>query len=180
MDSTAPTSERASPILPPGADALHSLSARSQAQHGMRGLIEQFRMLMATGQVSEAQLTPLINSIPRETMRKLVYSYAGMDASLFLTLKQQVTLVDRILANLVTPDGQLRPIPEDMPSISLKDAVMMSTRVTQMILRDLPRVYNLEKVAKMEIALGNVMERHLSPSQQAEVLAELERAMADS
>lgn len=96
-----------------------------------------------------------------------------MDASFLTSLTKQVQLVDAVLNNLIEPDGRLKPSAVDL-DISLKDALTLSTRVTQMLLRDLPRLYTVDRLQRMERALGDVMDEYFSEEQQQKVLIRLQ------
>ena len=60
--------------------------------------------------------------------------------------------------------------------ISLKDALTMSRSVTQTIIKDMPNVYKIERLQKLERAFGDVMEKHFTPEQRDEVLKSLSEA----
>lgn len=122
--------------------------------------------------VSEEQLDILISFFPRERMRKLVHEYAGLDASMLMTLTQQVKLMDAVVGQLIDTDGTLKQV--SGVEISLKDALNISARVTQMILRDLPKIYSLERTMNLEVAMGDIMEEYFTPEQQQKVLQRLE------
>jgi hypothetical protein len=172
-----PEHEAASgPLLPPGVTPLQSASLQRHAGDVVSALLDAVEQ----GRVSENDLQRILKAIPRDTMRRLVYEYAGMGASLLMTLNKQVALVDSVLNQLVSPDGQLKPyLGEGGPPLSLKDAMNLSVKCSQLILRDLPKVYNVERVQRLEMAIGEVMEKHLSVEQQAEVLRRLEELTPD-
>lgn len=136
-------------------------------------LLSNLRLEIQAGRASEADLLHLMNCLPQEVTRKLVYRYAGMDASFLTSLTKQVQLVDAVLNNLIEPDGRLKPSAVDL-DISLKDALTLSTRVTQMLLRDLPRLYTVDRLQRMERALGDVMDEYFSEEQQQKVLIRLQ------
>lgn len=116
----------------------------------------------------------LLNAMTPSVQRSLVAKIAGLDASVVLTIKKQIQLVDTVLRRIVSEDGTILPSSEDY-DISLKDAMTLSHKVSQMVLRDLPKVYGIERIQKQEEALRRVMEKHLSREQQEAMLAELER-----
>lgn len=163
------------PILPPGVAPLSTLSTATHANASLTAL----KQAVENGTISDADLTSLLQSVPRERMRKLVYEYMGMGASLFTTLTKQVQLVDTVLSQLVSPDGTLKPPPAEGLVISLKDALSLSIKNTQMILRDLPKVYSVERVQRLEMAIGDVMDKFFTPEQQAVVLERLEELTTD-
>lgn len=160
-------------LLPPDAVRMIPRSSSEEPGTNVRSLISDLRL----GFVKDYEIEEILNAIPREIMRRKIYQYAGLDASFLMTLTQQVRLVDSVVNQLVHTDGTLKPVSADV-DISLKDALNLSTKVTQMMLRDLPKIYNLERVAKMEQAIGDVMEKYLTPGQQDEVLRRLEELSA--
>lgn len=114
-------------------------------------------------------------ALPAPSQRKLVAKIAGLDATVLVTLKSQLALMDSVLRRVVNNDGSPKFFHEDEdPGISMKDALNLSLRVSQVITRDLPKVYTVERVQKQEEALQRVMEKMLTPSQQAAFLTELE------
>lgn len=92
-------------------------------------------------------------------------------------LTKQIRLVEAVLNQLVTPDGQLRPVPEGI-DISLKDALTISSRNTQMLLKDLPKMYTVDRLQRLERAIGDVMDEHFTPEQQSKVLDRLQELTA--
>lgn len=162
------------PILPPGVAPLQAASLQAHADSAIAVVIAR----LENGDVLYNDIMALLKAIPRDIMRRLVYEYAGMGSSLLMTLNKQVQLVDTVLSQLVASDGTLKPRPEGI-SIDLKDAMNLSIKCSQLILRDLPKVYNIERIQKLEMAMGEVMEKHLSAEQQAEVLKRLEELTTD-
>ena len=80
--------------------------------------------------------------------------------------------VDTVLRRIVGEDGT--ELQED-GSMSLKDALNLSLKVTQIMVRDLPKIYSLDRVQRQEEALRRVMETHLTREQQEALLEELEK-----
>lgn len=132
---------------------------------------------IVSGTYNENEIMKLLNSLPQETLRKLIYRFAGMDASFLTMLTKQIRLVEAVLNQLVTPDGQLRPVPEGI-DISLKDALTISSRNTQMLLKDLPKMYTVDRLQRLERAIGDVMDEHFTPEQQSKVLDRLQELTA--
>lgn len=104
--------------------------------------------------------------------REMVAKIAGLDASVLMTFKQQINMVDTVLRRIVSDDGT--ELQED-GSMSLKDALNLSLKVTQIMVRDLPKIYSLDRVQRQEEALRRVMETHLTREQQEALLEELEK-----
>lgn len=122
---------------------------------------------------TEVQLE-LVNAMSPTARRDMVSKIAGLDASVLMTFKQQISLVDTVLRRIVNEDGTVTASSEDY-DIPLKDALNLSLKVTQVMVRDLPKIYTLDRVQRQEEALRRVMEKCLTREQQEQVLLELER-----
>jgi hypothetical protein len=120
----------------------------------------------------EVQLA-IVEAMSPNTRRTIVQQIAGLDASVLMTFKQQISLVDNVLRRVVTPEGQAIPSGSDL-GISVKDAMNMSLKVCGMLTKDLPKVYSIARVQRLEQALLNVVET-LPKVAQDTVLAELEK-----
>lgn len=120
----------------------------------------------------EVQLA-IVEAMSPNTRRAIVQQIAGLDASVLMTFKQQINLVDSVLRRVVTPEGQAISSGNDL-GISVKDAMNMSLKVCGMLTKDLPKVYSLARVQRLEQALLNVVET-LPKVMQDQVLAELEK-----
>lgn len=107
------------------------------------------------------------------TQRAVVSQIAGLDASVLMTFKQMLTFVETVLRRVVKPDGSKAVTGDDL-GVSVKDAMNMSIKVTQVLTRDLPKIYTLERVQKQERAFQLVMQRHMDREQQGFFLQALE------
>ena len=105
--------------------------------------------------------------------RSLVAEVAGLDSSVLASFKQQLGLVDSILRRTFNSDGTLASGQEDL-GIEPKDVLNLSLKVTQMMVRELPKVYSMDRVQKMEGALLKVMSEHLTREQQEAFLEALD------
>ena len=123
----------------------------------------------------KSEIVELFNNLSPAMKRDIVAQVAGLDASILLTFKRQVEMVDSILSKMISNQNTLTGYGEEDTGISLKDALGMSIKLTQMMIKDLPKVYNLERIQRQERALLSVMERCLTREQQEEVLLELEK-----
>lgn len=136
--------------------------------------VEAIIGLIRQDMVSSEDQERILNAMTPNAQRALVAKIAGLDASIVMTIKKQIHLVDTVLRRIVSEDGTILHSAEDY-DISLKDALNLSHKVSQMILRDLPKVYGIERIQKQEEALRRVMEKHLTRDQQEAMLMELER-----
>lgn len=115
----------------------------------------------------------IVEAMTPNTRRAVVQQIAGLDASVLMTFKQQIALVDNVLRRIVTPEGLVLESGKDL-GISVKDAMNMSLKVVGMLTKDLPKVYNIARVQRLEQALLKVVET-LAKVDQDRVLMELER-----
>lgn len=105
--------------------------------------------------------------------RNIVASTSGLDASILMTFKQQLSLVDSILRRTYNSDGSLSGSAEEI-GMNPKDVLNLSFKVSQMMTKELPKVYSMDRVQKMEKALLEVMSKELTREQQEKFLVELE------
>lgn len=115
----------------------------------------------------------LFRGMNAAVQRSLVAEVAGLDSSVLASFKQQLGLVDSILRRTFNSDGTLASGQEDL-GIEPKDVLNLSLKVTQMMVRELPKVYNMDRVQKMEGALLKVMSEHLTREQQESFLEALD------
>lgn len=147
----------------------HKLTADSPAlQNAIDTVITHAR----AGLIPEPTLQTLLDQLPTETLRSVVERVAGTDESLLMTFTKQVRLVDAVLNNIVYPDGRPRESAAEY-GIKLKDAIAMALRISQIMVRDLPKLHNMSRLQRMEQALGDIMESELSPAQRDKVLARI-------
>lgn len=116
----------------------------------------------------------IIDAMSPAARRDMVAKIAGLEASVLMTFKQQIQLVDTVLRRIVNPDGTVTATAENY-DIPLKDAMNLSLKVTQVMVRDLPKIYTIDRIQKQEEALRRVMESCLTRTQQEALLAELEK-----
>lgn len=137
-------------------------------------VIGAIRQDMLPNQVQQEIFEAMSPTVQRDMVAKI----SGLEASVLMTFKSQIQLVDSVLRRIVNPDGTLRREADDF-GIPLKDAMNLSLRITQVMTRDLPKIYTIDRIQKQEEALRRVMERCMTRQQQEEVLAELERIEAE-
>lgn len=154
-------------ILPPGVKPL----AKSH-YNAWDPAFEEVKLGLSEGFIPPAKAYELLQSLPSETLRKLVEDVAGTNASFLTTFTKQVRLVDAVLNQLVYPDGRIKESAAEA-GISLKDALTMSARISQMLLKDLPKLYTIERIQRMEQAFGDVIEEYFTPAQQNKVIKRL-------
>lgn len=116
----------------------------------------------------------LFKAMNAGVQRSLVAEAAGLDASILMTFKQQITLVDAILRRTFNDDGTLSSLSEESLAMSPKDALNLSLKVSQMMVKELPKVYSMERIQRVERALLKVMSEHMTREQQESFLEVLE------
>ena len=117
-----------------------------------------------------AEQLSIVEAMHPAVRREIVQNIAGLDASLLMTFKEQIFIVDSLLRSILNGETD-----EEEFGISLKDTLNLSTRLTQIMLRDLPKIYSLDRIQKQERALLKVMEKHFTREQQELFLLELEK-----
>lgn len=122
----------------------------------------------------------MVEAMPPTVQRDIVNKIAGFDSSVLLTLKNQLQLVDSVLRRVITEDG--RPAQDTQGiDISPKEAMNMSIKLTQVITRDLPKMYKVERLQNLEASLFEVVETLLTKEQQDAVLLKLqEKTLEDA
>lgn len=160
-------------ILPPGIEPLskNTLSAWHNS-------FEEVKLGLSEGYIPAEQALELMMALPSETLRSLVEEVAGTNASFLTTFTKQVRLVDAVLTQLVYPDGRIKESAVES-GISLKDALTMSTRISQMLIKDLPKLYTIERIQRLERAFGDVLEEFFDAKQQNAVLERLAELTKD-
>lgn len=134
-----------------------------------QAVLGALRQDMLPADVQEA----LFKHLNPAVQRNLIAEASGLDAGILVTFKQQLSLVDAILRRTFNADGTLAMGQEDM-GMNPKDVINASLKVSQMMIRELPKVYSMDRVQKMETALLKVMAEHLSREQQQIFLQELD------
>lgn len=157
-------------MRPQGAPTAQDLAKDPTLRRHVEAILAYLRQDMIP---FETQLQ-IVNSMTPSARREIVSKVAGLEASLLMTVKQQVKLVDSVLRRIVNDDGSLRVDAENY-EIPLKDAMNLALKVTQVITREMPKVYTLDRVQRQEEALRRVMEKHMTREQQEALLEELEK-----
>ena len=134
--------------------------------------ISETLLLAQQGRLPDHLLIYFLEQLPQETLRAVVQRVAGTDTSFIMTFTKQVKLVDAVLNHLVYPDGRLKPVSEEI-DIPLKDALRLSMEISKIMVRDLPKLYGMDRVQKLEAALADVMETEMSKEQRDRILLRL-------
>ena len=133
--------------------------------------IENLIMNLKNDMLPEIIQMEIIEAMSASSKRALVAQMAGLDASVLVTFKAQLKLIDAVCARVINPDGTARK--DHGLDISVKDALNMSMKVIGMLVKDMPKVITLSKVQRLEEALLEVVHT-LPKDKQDEVLLKLE------
>lgn len=148
-----------------------SMATLKYADPGLHEGIENLLMNLRNDMLPECIQLEIVEAMSAATKRQLVQSIAGLDASVLMTFKQQLALIDAVTRRVVTPEGF--PITGHNLDISVKDALNMSMKVIGILVKDMPKVINLARVQRLEESLLAVV-HSLPKAQQDEVLRLLE------
>jgi hypothetical protein len=136
---------------------------------GIQQLITQLKYEM----LPESIQMEIIEAMSPASKRALVQQMAGLDASVVVTFKEQLKLIDAVCQRVINPDGSARK--DHGLDISVKDALNMSMKVVGMLVKDMPKVITLARVQRLEDALLEVV-HSLPKNKQDEVLLLLEES----
>lgn len=134
------------------------------------------------GALREGMIPPemqhsLFEEMSPTLQREIVARVSGLDASILTQIKHNASLIDGILKRTFNSDGTLKSGAEDI-GMEPKAAVNASLKLTQMMIRELPKIYNMDRIARLEESILAVMSEHLDREQQAALLRELDRRQA--
>lgn len=167
-------------VIPGGVNGLGVLSGDTEHPHYDSPSVENVIAMLKQDMLPLSTQEAILNAMSPTARRALVHKISGLDASVLETFKKQIQLVDNTLRRIVNDDGTpTATYDEDDPPMALKDALNLSLRVTQILVKDLPKIYGLERIQRQEEALRRVMESHMTPDQQEALLEELERISSE-
>jgi hypothetical protein len=152
-----------------------NLASLKYADPELHAGIENLIMNLKNDMLPEEIQMDVIDAMSPSAKRALVMQIAGLDASVLVTFKQQLSLIDAVTRRVVTPEGIA--INGHGLDISVKDALNMSMKVIGILVKDMPKVINLARVQRLEDSLLKVVET-LPKQQQQEVLRLLEEEEA--
>lgn len=153
--------------------AITTLDELRRGDPTMYHMWDEIRSAIENGMLPDAALLRLIEAMPQATQRDMVHRVAGMDASLLLSFKNTMRLIEKTLEEVLASDEYSRK-----SGITAKEAMNMQIRLSTTMARDMPKFIKLESVQRQERALTHVMETLLTKEQQKAVLDELDRIAA--
>lgn len=150
-----------------------SMATLRYADPAMYAGIMELMVQLKNDMLPECIQMEIIEAMSPASKRALVQQMAGLDASVLVTFKAQLKLIDAVCQRVINPDGS--PRQNHGLDISVKDALNMSMKVIGMLVKDLPKVLTLSKVQRLEDALLEVV-HSLPKDKQDEVLLLLEES----
>lgn len=148
-------------------------NARAEMEAGLQKSFDDVLGALTEGMIPHDLEGQLFDAMAPTTQRELIARASGLDSSILSQFKQQTLLVDNILRRTFNEDGTVRSSEEDL-GVSPKDAMNMSIRLTQIMVKELPKIYNMDRIARLEESIFNVMHKYMTRDQQDELLAELD------
>lgn len=122
----------------------------------------------------------LLEAMNPSIQRDLVNRVAGLEQSVLMTLKGQLQLIDAVLRRVVNSDGTPTTVSTET-GITPKEAITLSLKVTQMMTRDIPKIYTADRYQRAEATLFNLIETELTKPQQDAFLKALhEQTLKDA
>lgn len=144
------------------------------ADPGLFAAVSLLHESMKAGLVPDEAQHQLFEMMSATVRRTIVQKAAGLEASVVVTFKEQLALIDKVTRKVISPDGTLNPEAKAL-DISPKDAINMSLKIVGMMTRDLPKVISLARVQRKENALLAVIQQ-LDEETQQKVLLLIEEA----
>lgn len=132
-----------------------------------------------TGLIPGTLQEKLFRAFSPSLQRSLVAEISGLDASVLAMFKQQLELMDNVLQRIFNQDGSTKPLSSEM-DLTPKEALQLSVKINQMAMKELPKIYSVDRQQRFERALEIVMDRYLTPEQQEEFLIEVDRQSVQS
>lgn len=166
--------EDAAAVLPTVEGESHFRERDPELMEMVEDLMGALRQDMIPNTVQEA----LFDAMNPAVRRQLVARESGLDASVLSTFKDQLTLVDAVLRRTFNEDGTVKGGEDANLAMSPKDILNMSLRVSQMMIKDLPKVYSMNRIQMMEQAIGEVVKDHMTREQQSAFIDEIDRRMS--
>lgn len=158
----------------PSTQDVSDIESLRYADPGLFAAMQTVITSLKTGLMPSEAQEQLFYLMDPSVKRAIVQKASGLEASVVVTFKEQLALVDRVTRRVISPDGTANPDGKSL-DISVKDAVNMSMKVVGMMTRDLPKVISLQRVQRKENALLEVIQQ-LDPALQQKVMLLIEAA----
>lgn len=162
-----------SAILPKGVPPLKAASKfTGLVPEELQTAFDEVALALSMGRVHEEAAARLITDMPPNLLRKVVSDVAGTSTSFLVMFQRQLNMIDNVLNQMVYPDGRLREGAEDH-GITLDKALNMSLQSSKLIAKEIPTIYNIDRLQRLEAALSEVIEECFTPEQRDRVLARI-------
>lgn len=122
----------------------------------------------------DAQLA-VVEAMTPAVRRHVVSKVAGLEASVLMGFKEQQAQIETILRKFATASlDELSKVMVET-GLSAKEAINLSMKLTTSMVRDLPRIYTLDRIQRLEESLMTILETMLTREQQDAVLEQVEK-----
>ncbi|WP_443699604.1 hypothetical protein [Pseudomonas sp.] len=145
-------------------------------RHGDPELFDAMQVLlqaMRDNMLPEEAQMEFFETMDASVRRAIVQHAAGLEASVIVTFKEQLNLVNKVCSQVISPEGLPLQTGHKL-GITVKDAMNMSMKIVGMLVKDLPKVITLARVQRKENVLLEVISS-LEPEAQERALALLEK-----
>lgn len=162
-----------SAILPEGVQPLKAVSPfTGLVPEELQDAFDEVALAISNGRIHESAITRLITDLSPNTLRAIVSEIAGTSTSFLVMFQRQLTMIDNVLNQMVYPDGRLKQGAEEH-GITLDKALNMSLQSSKLIAKEIPNIYNIDRLQRLEAALSEVIEEFFTPEQRDKVLARI-------
>lgn len=144
----------------------------------MLAMIEDIAGAMRQDMIPSDLQELLFEAMNPSVRRQMVAKRSGLDANILTTFKDQLTLVDAVLRRTFNEDGTLKSVDENSLVMSPKDILNLSLKISQMMVKELPKVYSIERIQRMEQAFIEVAEGYMTREQQEAFIDAVEKRQA--
>lgn len=158
-------------MTPENAMAVLPNSGFKEADPEAYRLVEDVEALLKQDMLPGELQEKLFSAFNPAVKRNIITQESGLDAGILSTFKSQLNLVDAILRRTFNDDGSVKG--EDL-AMEPKDVLSLSLRVSQMMVKELPKVYNMDRIQRMESSILDVIQEHLTRDQQDAFILALE------
>lgn len=154
--------ENAAAVMPTTTEEVHLRERDPELMRMVEDVIGALKQDMIPNALQE-KLFAALNPAVR---RHLIAKHSGLDANVLSTFKDQLTLVDAVLRRTFNEDGTVKGGEDANLAMAPKEIMRMSLNVSQMMIRDLPKVYSMDRIQRQEEAISEVIQNHMTREQQ--------------
>lgn len=138
--------------------AISDIASLRECSPEIYDAIQVLQQYMRDGMLNEEIQLEIFNTMSPEVRRGIVMEAAGLEASVVVTFKEQLKMVEKVCSQVISPEGL--PLQEGIKKLGLtvKDAMNMSLKIVGMMTKDLPKVITLARVQRKERVLTEAIE----------------------